>query len=58
MFMVKKTARGYKYWSHRKELEYLSDALDLALGIEFDPDAYEMLKLINKRLDRATREFR
>jgi hypothetical protein len=57
MFMVKKTAKGFKYWSHRAELEYLSDALDLALGIEYNPEAHQMLLLINKRLDRQTRSF-
>jgi len=58
MFMVKKTARGFKYWSHKEELEYLSDALDLALSYEYDTKAHEMLLLINKRLDRQIRNFK
>lgn len=57
MFMVKPTAKGFKYWSHKEELEYLSDALDLALGIEYDSKAHKMLLQINKRLDRQTRSY-
>lgn len=57
MFMVKPTAKGFKYWSHREELEYLSDALDLALGVEYSFKAHKMLLDINKRLNRQTRKF-
>lgn len=56
MFMVKPTRLGFKYWSHKEELEYLSDALDLALRHEWDETAYYMLVQINKRLKRQTLE--